>query len=561
MAGTSSYRNELEVTLTGPFPTQKTTYSYILTPDGGAVTMGLIGDAGFGKLVPKNQVVEDYKKVKLEEDRRARTVRRQYLAYLSSFSRPETAPDRTIGYEGITTLVLGQGAQRLNARQRGALRQWVISGGSVILLPGAGLDLLSIAPDAPFVKVPPVSPLLTPETPLRRYALGMGAVLTVPVDLTQDLFRERWELPYVWDKLRDRAAPIGYKDINAGLSYAASEPYPGYNDPFQIALPPLTAVVYLFTGYFLLAVPVTLVILKQTRRMNWAWATRPTLAILFAGAVYGFTADLHKSRLSRRTGGLLISAAGEKQARFTGTSELFFPTAGRYEVSIPGAETIELAAGRSYGSAPEQNDQNRRGQGNGITLRSLETLDTGTEVSIPGLSVPNLAFRRLNHAQIVDWGDGISANLTQKADGRITGTIQNRTGRVLNNAFILLSARPRSGTRQFSNRYSRHGKIVLVSCVAPGTTELGRDAKYLPIAMTGTLADIQVSEGVQSLYRKTFPLHNAAVPVLVATTSGDTLGPGIGQYVGGSDAVTVAVTLPPIHSAANGPQTVKGGAK
>jgi hypothetical protein len=123
----------------------------------------------------------------------------------------------------------------------------------------------------------------------------MGAVLTVPVDLTQNVFRERWELPYVWNDLRSRAAPLrSAESLHQIGIYAAFDQGMSYNDPFQIALPPLSTVVYLFAGYFLLAVPVTFVVLKQTRRMNWAWATGPALAAVFGGAVYGFTADLHK---------------------------------------------------------------------------------------------------------------------------------------------------------------------------------------------------------------------------------------------------------------------------
>ena len=104
--------------------------------------------------------------------------------------------------------------------------------------------------------------------------LGMGAVVTVGVDLTLPEFREKWELPSVWNELQNRAVPtvLSLNPMEARADWTnAQTPYG--SDPFHIALPPLTSLVYLFTGYFLLAVPVTFVVLKRTGRMNWAWAS------------------------------------------------------------------------------------------------------------------------------------------------------------------------------------------------------------------------------------------------------------------------------------------------
>ena len=61
------------------------------------------------------------------------------------------------------------------------------------------------------------------------------------------------------------------------------------------------------------------------------------------------------------------------------------------------------------------------------------------------------------------------------------------------------------------------------------------------------------------LYNSRLFYRSGASPVLVGTTSGENMGPTIGQYVGGPDTVTVAVTLPPIPSEA--PSAVQGGPK
>ncbi|MES2464940.1 MAG: zf-HC2 domain-containing protein [Armatimonadota bacterium] len=569
VSGSYSARQQLIVTLRGPFPSQEETRSYSYSD--GMIRMALIGDAGYGRLLPKKQVIEDYRKVKQEQDRVAGFVKRQYLQYSGSFARPETAPDRVIGYDGITTLVLSEGAERLNPAQRSALRQWVIGGGSVILLPEADLDLLGLAADTPFTEMTsaaPASPLIPSGTPLRRYTLGMGAVLTVPIDLTQDRFRDRWELAYTWDDLRTRARPMANDIAHLPSAWQTPSRYGFYaNDPFRLGLPPLTTVVYLFTGYFLLAIPVTFVILKRTRRMNWAWATGPTLAFLFGGAVYGFTADLHKSKLSRRTGGLLISTAGEKTARFVGLSEIFFPTAGSYDVSIPYAETTELGGDgpATYGD-----------RGNGINLRSLETVDNGMAVSVPRLSVPNLAFRRLRHSQTVPWGDGITADLRLTDDGKAVGTIRNETGRTLENAYILLPGLVKKTDRQYVyntatahkhdliyRSYTRtYNRVVKVDRIAPGITKFSRYTDYRNrMSVRESYPGFGAPPGIASPQSAGFYLERVPVPVLIAQTSGETLGPTIGRYVGSPYAVTVAVTLPPLRTAPKATTIVNGGTK
>jgi hypothetical protein len=276
--------------------------------------------------------------------------------------------------------------------------------------------------------------------------------------------------------------------------------------------------------------------------MNWAWATGPTLAALFGGAVYGFTSDLHKARLSRRTAGILISAAGEKQARFIGGSELFFPAAGRYDVTVPNAEVMESGLNGS---------SNRNG--NGIIARSLQTIDDGTSVSLPALSVPNMAFRRFSHAQPAAWGEGVTTDLELNHDGTVvTGTIHNGTGRTLNNAYIYLPTKQGIAGRRF----------VSLRQVMPGITKFSQKIRvsfvYNPPLLTFSGVPDERERGMKMIERA-FLSRDGSTPVLEAKTSGENLGPTVGKYVGGPEAVTVAVTLPPIRSAGN--TGVKGGPK
>jgi hypothetical protein len=537
---------QLQVTLTGPFPDQATRVGYS-TYNSGKFVLALVGDKSLGVLQPKQEVITAYRKSIQGKNK-------PYINYVRSATKPEYAPDRVIGYDGVDTIVLGEGAERLDSKQRTALRDWVMSGGSVIVLPGISLDLLGITPGTPFSIPDPIARLLPPETPLRRYALGMGAVLTVGVDPTQPEYREKWELSYAWEGLRNRAAPI-MPSKQLGFNSEFQEQSFG-NDPFQVNLPPLASLVYLFAGYFVLAVPVTFVVLKRTRRMNWAWVTGPALAAVFGGAIYGFTAELHKAGLSRRTSGVIVTGAGENKARFDGASEIFFPSAGSYDVTVPGAEAIEtgMASNKTY---KYSSDDPNRESGNGIISRKLEALDNGTSISVPQMTVPNLAFRRFRHTQPVAWGDGIRTRLTRSANGTIKGTIYNGTGRTLNNAYILLQTSTTKTEIHNKRAYDRHFRnAVLLSRLVPGINRI--DSELIPLDSNETNFR-SLPGSVSMLYTSPVFYKEGAVPVLIATTSGENVGPRIGQYVGGADAVTVAVTLPNIPSATS--VTVQGGVK
>jgi hypothetical protein len=204
-------------------------------------------------------------------------------------------------------------------------------------------------------------------------------------------------------------------------------------------------------------------------------------------------------------------------------------------------------------------------QRDSITLRSLETVDNGISVAVPELAVPNLSFRRLSHSQPIDWGEGITADLKLTHEKRLVGTIYNRTGRTLTNAYVLLQTSTRTTELRYQRLYERHLRnIVLIDRVAPGVTRVDRQVLMMdPASLSlrhapGDIA-MRYNSYLPGSYRPVPFYSSGADPVLVATISGEPLGPTIGQYVGGPDAVTVIVTLPPIRPAVN--TAVKGGSK
>jgi hypothetical protein len=513
-----------------------------------------------------------------------------FAAFNACYAKPENAPDRAAGYANLSNLVIGEGAERLSAAQWKAIREWVKSGGSVILIGAAGeagtfrgiTDLSPAHRDIDLCRVPSTRDLrelepqssqrsgLTlpndvagvdyalpgpgaeslwtytvggePHTFLARKHVGFGTVLYVGFDPTQEPFRNWYRLPTLWQGLLKRAAPLADSGTVASAAQQqsfdnnpASAPG-GTNDPFRVTLPPLKPIVFLFLGYFVLAIPVTFVVLKRTRRMNLAWVTGPTLAVGVAGLLYLFTADLYRAPLSRRTSGLLLAAEGDPEARFVGQTELFFPRAGNYDVSVPGAERIELTAGEDY---------NRRSS---ATVRTLESGDDGSQVTHPRLAVANLSFRRVYHEQRISLGGGgITARVTVRPDSTITYEVRNDTGLTLTDVNIAVPN-------------VRIGADLIVG--EPGTPEeiasrgrgFGRSVPVRNIVIASSLAPHAVARGEKpatgemALWRDgqqqiAINAARADLPILTARTDGAGLGPSLGTWAGGAGSVEVAMPL------------------
>jgi hypothetical protein len=275
-------------------------------------------------------------------------------------------------------------------------------------------------------------------------------------------------------------------------------------------------VLTVFLVYFVLAVPVSFVVLKRLRRMNWAWATGPALAILFAGVLYFYTSSLYRAPLSRRTTGFITVAAGDKDAQFNGNTEMFFPRFGRYDITAARADSIEL------------NDAGRGNDNRSTNSRALETFDGGTGQRCPDLDVGNLAFRRAYYTQTLPWG-GLTADLQydDATETIVRGSVTNGTGNTLRNAYIRLPQ---------SDRSEQGPRLVRFPVLRPGVTRFDRAAVttlHWHRGRSGT--DLPVPIG----------------PTLTATMSGETFGAQVGKYVGGEDSVTVITSLPALRPAGN----------
>ncbi len=476
-------------------------------------------------------------------------IARQYTssnpeAWLSTayYARPEDAPDRAEGYPtAFRTVVLDTGARTLNAAQWQALREWVIRGGSLVLLQASGPQAYGTdALPAPTETVGPVQTPFGPSSPLRSSHLGMGTVLYADFDPTQIAFREWAGFPKMWERIRNLAAPTipvdtlrfasQELDVAAGFRFAQGDRSP---DPFHATLPPMETVVYLFLGYFVLAIPVTFAVLRRTRRMNLAWVTGPLLSFGVTGLLFTLSDGLRRVPMSRRTSGIIVVAQGEREAEFQGTTELFFPQAGSYPVSIPGAQSI--SSGEIYSSS-----------GGGSSLRALGIVDDGTTVRVPHLNVANRTYRRLSHSQRIPWGEGVTAEIAWDAEGRLNGVIHNRSGRTLANAVVLLPNPP------MPERLRTMSPSIQTRACYIGDIPVGdRSIHGLPaMGDTSMKTETTASARVVSM---------ATAPLLRAQLSGESFGPDLGEWKGQDSVITVLMDLPPLGKAETVSVSKQGG--
>jgi hypothetical protein len=362
-----------------------------------------------------------------------------------------------------------------------------------------------------------------------RRPFGMGAVLYLGFDLTTQTFRACPGLPDCWRYFMLEAMPIVPLDSSYVTSRmrafdegTAAPAVAGSDDPFRLPLPPVSAVLYLFVTYFVLAIPVTFVVLRRLRCMNLAWATGPLLAVLFAGVFFLFTAELYAAKLSRRTSGVLYASDGGQGARFIGNTEFFFPHAGTYDVTVGGAEQME-SGGTDYYSP---------GDARAAAMRTLETRDDGDSVRTPALTVPNLAFRRVFHSQRVTWGAGeIATELRRDERGHLVGRIANGTGRTLRRAALAVNREVKTsgGGKRIAVALYRLGDL------SPGTTSV--DA----VAGPGNPGIVDDRGGPPSVLPA--DSHALRYPLLSARVSGEGFGPSLGRWVGGDESVLLLVRL------------------
>jgi len=345
---------------------------------------------------------------------------------------PDLLPDRATSYLSFSGIFLNEGAERIEGEKLKAIERYVLLGGTLVISGGASAPIFSDARWQHLLPVRNVKPEnITPRLGDQVQGLQLSGTFTMSVGqlnpgaivkaqyqnrpfivsrpygfgrvvfLAVNAFEDpvsKWEgksqfiggLQLVDSSRRiasvHAAARMNQDDPYAGYmgSYPGS---PSYNqdrtDPFSATVPPTSTVVWILLGYFVLVVPLNLLILRKMGKGEWAWITSPILSFAFAAIFFRFAADLYTAQLSTATTGILVADVGSKQTYYLGGSQVFFPRGGRYDLGLQNVEGI-----LSRESDPYSDD--RRG------ISDFNPTDTG-EINVRNLSVPNLSFREFSY--------------------------------------------------------------------------------------------------------------------------------------------------------------------
>ncbi len=368
---------------------------------------------------------------------------------------PADLPERIQAWSALDSIVWQDvDAATLTPAQVAALRVWLAGGGRLVIVGGtAGADSLSGFPDdlLPYrptstVDIDPAAlrPILggVPQgaATLTAYAgepgagrvlatsgdrviaadleVGNGSVTLLGFDPTTTWVAEgeTWDTP-LWRKLLPQRAvgSVGLADNSSIVSAVTNLP--------SLALPPTGGLVVLLLGYILLVGPVNYLVLRRLDRREWAWVTVPALIIVFTAGSFLIGGALRGSDVIVHEVGIVRGAPATEAATVQSYLGVFSPSRATYQVTVAGDALL---------SAPMNGDI----FGTGF-VADLDIVE-GDPSRIRDLAV-GVGSIRMVRAEGSATGPEVVADL-HLADGRLTGTVTNRSDQPLHAAAIVVGS-------------------------------------------------------------------------------------------------------------------------
>jgi hypothetical protein len=359
---------------------------------------------------------------------------------------PGDLPERIQAWSVLDRLVWQDAdASLLTPGQLAALRTWVAGGGRLVIIGGtAGADALTGFPDDllpyrptgtldidPSVLRPLLGTIPTGATTLTAYAgdliagralatsgdrvvaadrrYGAGSVTLLGFDPTTSWIAtgNTIDTP-LWRRLLPARAGgiVSLSDDSTIVSAVSNLP--------SLALPPIGGLLVLLFGYILLVGPVNYLVLRRLDRREWAWITVPALIAVFTVGSFGIGALLRGSDVIIHEVAIVRGAAGTDQATVQSYLGIFSPSRATFQVRVPGGALL---------AAPMNGDIFGTG-----TTAALDVLQ-GDPSRIRDLSVGFGSLRTVR-AEGAATGPVVEGDLRLE-DGRILGTVTNRSDRVL----------------------------------------------------------------------------------------------------------------------------------
>ena len=470
----------------------------------------------------------------------------------SVYVKPEDAPGRLVAYRRLQTVVLGPGAERIPDTAVQALKEYLVSGGKIIFVGGSGAptyrdrrwaDLIPLAgvhaetrtvtltaagshfsmPLDVQAGTPTLGSHLLPGDVVTQ-PVGLGLVVAIPFDLLQGPMKA-WagrpkfltslvQIPtggqLVWpDDTQNGSgyyppgAPRPYTGAPSAYTSSTYRPYPGAgreSDPFSFEPPKPMSVFWIVFCYLIVVAPVNFFVLRKLRRSEWAWFTTPCISIVFAGFLLKLASGLYSGRMMTAAQGTLVISEHPSTGIFRGSSQLFFPIGGSYDLKLSGVDWMAANDNQGYGARS-------------TSTAPVTALDTD-QLSVPDLAVRNLQFRELDYEQLVDTAGWFTFSAHRNGT-MVVVTISNHSPYSLNAGSI-----------------AAEGAIGPVLQLAPGASS------------TVSMAPLPATPGSEQLLSSYSKLIHR--PILSGTLTGFRPGPQVGDEAPGRPGIgLVAVGAEP----------------
>lgn len=388
--------------------------------------------------------------------------RQQGGTYEVAYCRPELFPPSTIACSGVSVILLGAGAERMNGEQWRALLDWVKLGGTLIVPGGPGALYLQHPALRPLLPVqvqglgelsslsavgmftgrnpPSGKATVTFSQPasggevllqqngvplIARRPYGLGAIVFLAFSPWDQPIRSYEGNPAFWQRLLQLVPdlPPSYYltalfQIQTGFQdyyYTPFSPSPARPATrFNIRMPAAELIIGLLLAYFVLVVPVNYYLLRRFRALDWSWLTVPLIAVLFVLLLSRLAGDLYRKPLSGEIQTALIMNAGDQTAYAVNSIQLFFPKAGLYDLRFERSDMVEAGL------------QQQRFNPMGGPTR-VSTVESEPK-RVQGYRVRSLSLQWFRYTRSVQLPGTVESTLRLRRDGamwRITGAIRN----------------------------------------------------------------------------------------------------------------------------------------
>lgn len=362
--------------------------------------------------------------------------------------RLDELPEQAAVFRSVNTLVLHDiDTAQLSAQQRNTLRSWVGLGGQLIVsggvqgqLSAAGVaDMLPATlrgslHDASIEKLLALGNSALPSGAQRaslsdleaqpgardvigdgliwERQLGAGTTLVTAFDL--GLLRGWPDETRLWEKLLHAHAQFiptleisnpSYDLIRSALQL------PGLN------LPPTGYLVVFLFLYILLIGPLNYLVLRQMKRLEWAWISIPILVALMVTGLYIFGLSIRGGQPNLSQVSIVQMSEGEQKAQLSAFIGLFSPFRTTYTIGLP-PQSLVLDQEHWNGNNPS--DAVRIG---------------ASAVEIPNALVDVSSVRSFSAESNIDMQAIVQSSL---ASGQQTeSSIQNRSTQVLKDVLVI----------------------------------------------------------------------------------------------------------------------------